>query len=144
MQEMCKVINQVGVEYTLTPHGAGDMSCTMSPTPQVTPRVAHHEPHHLSTHTTSRAMSRPCHKSRQVIIFRGNENTNTTRKGRLSKHRSVEKDSGAGRGLECGACTEEGEVRKKERKKNHSSLSVLVPCFHLTWREEALVCRCQT
>src|SRR5712672_675399 len=144
MQEMCKVINRVGVEYTLTPHGAGDTSRTVSPTPQVTPRVAHHEPHHLSTHTTSRAMSRPCHKSRQVIVFRGNENTNTARKGRLSKRRSVEKDSGAGGGLECGACTEEGEAQKKERKKNHSSLSVLVPCFRLTWREEALVCCCQT
>ena len=42
-----------------------------------------------------------------------------------------------------GACTEEVKCEKKERKKIYNSLSVLVPCFHLTWREEVLVCRCQ-
>ena len=42
-----------------------------------------------------------------------------------------------------GACTEEVKHEKKERKNFYNSLSVLVPCFHLTWREEVLVCRCQ-
>src|SRR5712672_221313 len=46
--------------------------------------------------------------------------------------------------LEHGACTEEVKRKKKEREKIHNSLSVLVPCFRLTWREEALVCRRQT
>src|SRR5712675_1887622 len=46
--------------------------------------------------------------------------------------------------LEHGACTEEVKCEKKEREKIHNSLSVLVPCFRLTWREEALVCHHQT